>query len=47
MIYSFASVMALLVLYGYAITFKMIELHTDLKQLYNFIQPADIDKVTL
>jgi len=39
--------MGLLFLYGFVITYKMVELHADLKRLYNFIEPNDVENITL
>lgn len=39
------AVVGLLVLYGFFALCKMIELHKDIKRLYNFIDRTDIDKV--
>lgn len=37
--------MGLLALYGFAITYKMILLHADLKRLYTFIDFNDVARV--
>jgi len=41
----FTGLVGLLALYGFAITYKMILLHADLKRLYTFIDFNDVARV--